>query len=324
LLRIYRDGIDDLSKVGAELSSDTIWIDLLNPSAGEKQSIERLLDIKIPTEEALSEIEASSRLISDHGKLYLSTPAVSVDEQGEPYLTPIGLIVGPRVLVTVRFSALPIFDSIAKRIDADESLQNGMCVFTALLEAIVDRGADVLEHLGISTDKLSREIFKGGLARAKRPERSSRRLRETLQNVGIMADKLARARDVLLGVQRIAAFAGDVGGEWITPSTKKRLDSVSRDVASLSDYETRVSDKIQLLLDAVLGFINIQQNDLFKILTIVSVVGVPPTILVGVWGMNFKFMPELNWALGYPLAWLAIIASGVAPVLWFKLRGWFD
>jgi magnesium transporter len=99
---------------------------------------------------------------------------------------------------------------------------------------------------------------------------------------------------------------------------------VSKDVASLSDYESRLSDKIQLLLDAILGFISIQQNDLFKILTIVSVVGVPPTIMVGIWGMNFKFMPELSWTYGYPLAWLAVIASAALPLLWFKWRGWFD
>ncbi len=175
-----------------------------------------------------------------------------------------------------------------------------------------------------ATDALSKDVFKGGLVRSKKPVRSSRRLREALQKIGELADKLARARDVLLGVQRIAAFASDVGGEWIIPSAKKRLDSVSKDVLSLSDYETRLSDKIQLLLDAVLGFINIQQNDLFKILTIVSVVGVPPTILVGIWGMNFKTMPELNWTFGYPLAWLAVIASGVVPLLWFKRQGWFD
>ena len=139
-----------------------------------------------------------------------------------------------------------------------------------------------------------------------------------------MADRLAKARDVLLGVGRIASFAGDVGGQRITAASKKRLEAVSKDVASLGDYETRLSDKIQLLLDAVLGFINIQQNEMFKVLTIVSVVGVPPTILVGVWGMNFKNMPELSWTFGYPLSLLAIIASGVLPLIWFKRRGWFD
>jgi magnesium transporter len=114
------------------------------------------------------------------------------------------------------------------------------------------------------------------------------------------------------------------GSEWITAASRKRLEAVSKDVASLSDYETRLSDKIQLLLDAVLGFINIQQNEMFKVLTIVSVVGVPPTILVGVWGMNFKNMPELSWTFGYPLSLLAIIAGGVLPLIWFKRRGWFE
>jgi len=152
----------------------------------------------------------------------------------------------------------------------------------------------------------------------------SKKLREALSNLGLLADKLSKARDVLLGVGRISSFAEDVKSEWITPSSKKRLGAVSKDVASLGDFETRLSDKIQLLLDAILGFINIQQNDLFKILTIVSVVGVPPTILVGVWGMNFKFMPELNWTFGYPFAWISIIASGLIPLLWFKWRGWFE
>jgi len=189
---------------------------------------------------------------------------------------------------------------------------------------MVDRGADVLEQLGTTTDTLSRSVFRGGLVRSKRPVRSSRRMREALERVGELSDKLAKARDVLLNVGRIAAFAGEIGSEWITPSSKKRLEAVTKDVASLSDYETRLSDKIQLLLDAVLGFINIQQNELFKILTIVSVAAVPPTILVGIWGMNFKNMPELSWSFGYPLAWAAVIASSLLPLLWFKHRGWFD
>lgn len=324
MLRMYRGQSDDWQNIGAELSSEIIWVDLLSPSPEEKQFVERMLKVRVPSEELLNEIEASSRLVYDHELLYLSSPAVRVDEFKEAYLTAVGFIIGPRVLVTVRFSAMPIFDHVAQRVTSDDSLENGMCVFTSLLEAMVDRGADVLEHLGITTDKLSRAVFKGGLVRSKRPVRSSRRLREALENIGDLADRLAKVRDVLLGVGRIATFAGDVGSQWITPSSKKRLEAVSKDVSSLSDYETRLSDKIQLLLDAVLGFINIQQNDLFKILTIVSVVGVPPTILVGIWGMNFKEMPELNWSFGYPLAWLAVIASGLLPLLWFKRRGWFD
>ena len=325
MLRLYRWPTDDWKSLGEKLPSEIIWIDLLNPSDEEKQFVESRLNIRVPSEKSLSAIEASSRLISDHGVLYLSSPSVRLDEEKEAQLTPIGFVVGPQVLVTIHFWPLPTFDGMAKRVESDSDLQNGMCVFTSLLEAMVDRGADVLEQLGTTADTLSRSVFRGGLLQSKRPVRSSRKMREALGNVGELADSLAMARDVLLNVGRIATFADEMGkDEWITSASRKRLEAVSKDVASLSDYETRLSDKIQLLLDAVLGSINIQQNDLFKILTIVSVVGVPPTILVGIWGMNFKLMPELNWSLGYPLAWLAIIASGVVPLLWFKSRGWFD
>ncbi|WFU32292.1 magnesium transporter CorA family protein [Bradyrhizobium brasilense] len=324
MLQLYRSATSDWRSIGAEVPSEVIWIDLLDPTEDEKQFVERALDIRVPSERSLSEIEASSRLITDHDRLYLSSPAVRLDDNNEAEITNIGFVIGPKVLVTVRFAQLTTFDDVMKRIGTDKSLQNGMCVFTALLEAMIDRGADVLEHLGAKTDRLSRGVFKGGLVRSKRPVRSSRRLREALENIGELADRLAKARDVLLGVGRVASFADDVGNEWITSASKRRLEAVTKDVASLGDYETRLSDKIQLLLDAVLGFINIQQNDLFKILTIVSVVGVPPTILVGVWGMNFKEMPELSWTFGYPLAWAAIIASGILPVLWFKRHGWFD
>jgi magnesium transporter len=324
VLKMYRNQGGDWQSAGAELAPEIIWIDLLSPTPEEIQFVERAVKIKVPTEDSLSEIEASSRLKLDHHVLYLSSPAVRLDELGEAHLTPVGFVINANVLVTVRFFASPFFDSVAERIETDDSLQNGMCVFTSLLEAMVDRGADVLEHLGTTADGLSRSVFKGGLTRSKGPVRSTRKLREALANVGVLADRLAKARDVLLGVGRVASYAGDVGREWITSPSRTRLEAVSKDVVSLSDYETRLSDKIQLLLDAVLGFINIEQNDLFKILTIVSVVGVPPTLLAGIWGMNFKNMPELNWQWGYALAWIAIIASGLLPLLWFKLRGWIE
>lgn len=324
MLRLYRWPTDDWKSIDGELPPEIIWVDLLNPSDEEKQFVERRLNIRVPSEKSLSAIDASSRLGFDHNTLYLSSPTVRVDDQDEAYLTSIGFIIGPRVLVTVRFWPLPTFDHVAERVKADTDLENGMCVFTTLIELMVDRGADVLEELGVRTDTLSRSVFRGGLVQTKRPVRSSRRMREALQDVGELADRLSMARDVLLNVGRIASFADEIGSDWITAASKKRLEAVSRDVESLSDYETRLSDKIQLLLDAVLGFINIQQNDLFKILTIVSVAAVPPTILVGVWGMNFKVMPELNWSFGYPLACLGIIASGLLPLLWFKRHGWFD
>jgi magnesium transporter len=300
------------------------WIDLINPTHEEESMVEKAAGVSIPSEEALSEIELSSRLVFDHGLLYLSSPAVKINQHGEAEITSVGFIVGPRFVITVRFSPLPTFDSVIKRVETDDSLQTGLSVFTALLEAIVDRGADVLERLAAEADQVSRSVFKSGLGPRKSPVRSTKKLRAALGSVGALADRLAKARDVLLGAGRLASFAGDVELEWMTKESKARLDAVSKDIASLSDYESRLSDKIQLVLDAVLGFISVEQNELFKVLTIVSVVGIPPTILVGIWGMNFKNMPELNWIWGYPMALLAVVASGLLPLAWFKARGWLE
>lgn len=224
MLKLYRWPTDDWETIGKEMPSEIIWIDLLNASGEEKQFVESRLKIRVPSEKSLSEIEVSSRLIIDHGTLYLSSPSVRLDEQKEAQLTSIGFIIGPRVLVTVRFWPLSTFDNAAKQMESDGDLQNGMCVFTSLLETMVDNGADVLEQLGATADILSRSVFKGGLVRSKRPVRSSRKMREALGNVGELAHRLAKARDV----RRIASFAGEVGSESITPASKRRLEAVSK------------------------------------------------------------------------------------------------
>jgi magnesium transporter len=148
-------------------------------------------------------------------------------------------------------------------------------------------------------------------------------LRRALIAVGTTGDRLALARDALLGIGRIAPFVLSLREDWIVPEFEARLEAVTKDIISLNDYEAHLSSKVQFLLDAILGFITIQQNELFKILTIVSVVGIPPTLVAGIYGMNFKYMPELNWVGGYPFGLAVIVLSGLIPFAWFKWRGWF-
>jgi magnesium transporter len=114
-----------------------------------------------------------------------------------------------------------------------------------------------------------------------------------------------------------------LAGEWLPADVKQRLETVRQDVASLSDYDAHLTNKVQLLLDATLGMINIEQNNIIKVLAIVSVVGIPPTLVASMYGMNFKNMPELDWAWGYPYGLAVIAISAILPVLWFKWRGWF-
>jgi magnesium transporter len=324
VLTIYRDeGGTVRTGSEPELPGKVIWIDLLDPTPEETGFVERRAKIRVPSKDALSEIEASSRLIVERGVLYLSTPVVAGAGTSNPHLSPAGFILGPKLLVTVRYAKLPPFDAVAETIRADETLASSTGVFVALLEAMVDRGADVLEHLGAEIDRISRSVFRGDPSDPSHAVRSTDRLRKILSALGASGDRVSQARDVLLGIGRIATFASDIGREWIAPELQVRLGAVSKDILSLNDYETHLAGKVQFLLDAVLGYITIAQNDVFKVLTIASVVGIPPTLLAGVWGMNFKAMPELDWHWGYALALASIVLSAVAPLAWFRARGWF-
>ncbi len=324
MLSIYRETSGPFQQSTApEVPGEVIWIDLLNPTEDETAFVESRTGLHVPSAEALSEIEATSRLQLERGVFYLSTPVVAGSQTTEPMLSPAGFILSQRLLVTVRFAPLSTFDAVAALIRADEELCSSIGVFTALMEAIVDRGADVLEHLGTELDQLSRSVFRGDSTNVRHPARSNEALRITLSQVGNIGDRLSLVRDTLLGIGRTTHFVSDVGQAWIAPEFQVRLGAVAKDVVSLNDFETQLSNKVQFLLDAVLGFITITQNDIFKVLTIVSVVGIPPTLVAGIYGMNFKTMPELSWTWGYPFGLAMIALSVIVPLIWFKVRGWF-
>jgi magnesium transporter len=324
VLTIFRDSNGFArSSSSPELPRDVIWIDLLSPTNEEIEFVQARTKVRIPSIESLSEIETSSRLAVDHGVVCLSIPAVAQGDTADAYLSPTGFILTNSVLVTVRFAPLSTFDAIIEQVRQDETIQSSAAVFTALLEAMVDRGADVLERLGAELNKVSKSVFRGDPSRPKHIVRSNNVLRRALIAVGTTGDRLALARDVLLGIGRIAPFVLSLKKDWNTPDFEARLEAVTKDIVSLNDYEAHLSSKVQFLLDAILGFITIQQNDLFKVLTIVSVVGIPPTLVAGIYGMNFKYMPELNWIGGYPFGLAMIVLSALIPLAWFKWRGWF-
>lgn len=324
MLTAYRDeggGVRDGSE-GA-LPDAVIWIDLRDPSEAERALVEARAGVALPSRADLSEIEATSRLRIAHDVVTLSTPVVSRGGTAEAELSPVGFVLSRSVLVTVRYTDHPVFDAVAERVRQEDGLASAEGVFVAFLEAIVDRGADVLERIGTELDQLSRTVFRGDTSDPRHAARSTSSLRRALGTVGALGERLSQARDVLLGVGRIVGFTQDLCQDWFEPPFHRHLEAVGRDVTSLNDYEAHLSGKVQFLLDAVLGYITIEQNDLFKILTIASVVGVPPTLLVGIWGMNFKMMPELEWPWGYPMALVLVVVSAVIPLMWFKLKGWF-
>jgi magnesium transporter len=324
LLTIYRDtGGSARGSTAGKLPDEVIWIDLLNPTDEEKEFVENRAGLRVPSFEALSEIESSSRLILDHGVVYLSTPLVAPGDAGDYHLSPAGFVLSQTVLITVRFADLPTFKAVAEKVHADESLRSSAGVFTALMEGLVDRGADILERLAGDLNQISKSVFRAKDDKRRNMARSNEHLRHALASVGVIGERLSVARDVFLGLDRIVPFVLSQKHEWIMTEFGRRLQAVAKDVTSLNAFEEHLANKVQFLLDAVLGFITIAQNDLFKILTIVSVVGIPPTVVAGIYGMNFKLMPELNWTWGYPFGLAMIALSTIIPLIWFKVRGWF-
>jgi len=328
MLALYRtDGVEQVQSylAAATLPPDIVWLDLINPASEEVAFVERVTGLQMPSLEDLSEIEASSRLYVENGALFLSAPLVHRGDANRPETTPVGFVLSREFLVTVRFKPLVAFATFAQTLARPHhQMDASSAVFAGLVAAVVDRLADVLEVIAADLDALSHRLFRVDPdGSTQRPAREQANLREALRRVGQGGDLASQIRDALLGIARIVPFVAIHGADWISAETRVELETVRHDVASLSDYDGHLLNKVQLLLDATLGLINIEQNNIIKVLTIVSVVGVPPTLVASMYGMNFHMMPELDWAWGYPYGLTLIFLSAVLPIAWFKFRGWF-
>jgi magnesium transporter len=278
--------------------------------------------IRIPTHEQLQEIESSSRLRVEGQTLFMSMPLGVQDNRFANAPLPLGFVLTPEVLVTVRFCDIHAFPDVKESLIKDHGEPTSAAVFARLLEAMVDFAADRLEQISADLGGVSQGIFGSAAEPLAAHKQLNDEMHKNLISVGQTGEYLSRIRESILGLARIAGFAGEAVA-WLPADIRSRLKTVRHDLASLSDYENHLSGKIQFLQDAVLGFINTQQNDIFKVLTIVSVVGVPPTLIASLYGMNFHNMPEYEWKYGYPYALALIALSIIAPILWFKWRKWW-
>ncbi len=294
------------------------WLDLLDPTDEERALAGRMTGLRMPTRQDVEEIESSSRVFVEDGTFYLSTPLVRRTDE-LVFSAPVGFVVSRDRLVTIRYSDYPVFDMVAKRLArqaTSHDVEEGMLM---LLEAIVDRLADLLEMAGRHLDQLSRQVFQAPAPRGQNLDRS---LRALLQRVGRETDLVSGMRDSLLGMQRIALFISENGERPCQERLRTRLSLLSKDINSLNDYDGQLNNKVQFLLDATLGFINIEQNNGIKILTVVSIVGIPPTLIASIYGMNFKDIPELSWSFGYWYALGLMAATVVLLMIWFWRKGW--
>lgn len=303
----------------------TVWVDLCHPTDAEIRQACSAYGLDIPPRAQLEEIEFSSRLQYEDGVFTISVPVTPPNKDGgEDVTSPLGFVLTRDMLVTIRFAQLQTFDAITARVARRP--RSAPDIFMVILEALVDYNADRLEELRAEALKISRRIFHKEMRDWQRNKvaQVNRMLRDTLVEIGDMSERLSHIRDTLLVLQRAAPFVTEHGDGWMEDGVKARLKILGADIQSLTDYGVHLTDKLQFLLDADLGFIATEQNDLFKVLTIASVVGIPPVLVAGIYGMNFHNMPELGWAWGYPYSLVLILVSGLVPLLWFKWRGWWE
>jgi magnesium transporter len=293
----------------------------MQPTDEERASVESGYGLKLPSREELSQVELSSRLAERNGVLFLSMPTVSHMSGLDQAQSPLGFVLSKKLLVTIRYAQLHAFDTVAERRSKDGGSLSSVETFASLVDGMLELSADMIEQIAAELDGVSRAVF-SKLGKRNHVTQSNDELRRVLIGVGNAGEHLSRIRDSVLGLQRIVPFVAGTEQDWIPANIRVRLKTTQSDLSSLTEYETHLSNKVQFLLDAVLGFINTKQNDIFQVLTVISIVGIPPTLVASIYGMNFKNMPELSWAWGYPFGLVLILLSAVLPIVWFKWRKW--
>ena len=308
--------------IGGSLPEEgrTVWIDLIDPSDEERAAVATLTGLVVPSRGDLDEIESSSRLFRRDDTLYLTTP-LTRRTPTRTSAAPLGIVANARWLLTIRFSDYPSFESYARVVETSTAPLGAPALLVGLLEAIVDRLADVLEHVGGELDGVSARVFADNSNR-RGARHLDERLRSLLKNVGRTGDTVSMIRDSLLGLTRMVLFLTDAIASAPDKRLSARLRTVEHDLRSLSDYDAQVTGKVQFLLDATLGFINIEQNNGLRVITVASIIGVAPTLVASIYGMNFKNMPELSWSFGYYYALCLMAVTVILPLLWFRRIGW--
>ncbi len=288
-----------------------IWIDLVDPTRDEDRKVERFLGIEVPTREDQRDIEPSEILYAENDARYLTTRLLCRAEEDRPILTGVTFILKGHTLITVRYENPKAFAMFAQRAAKTHGLgRTGEEVLAGLIETIMDRAADVLQLAGERIDDLSRAVF----AEKADPGTRNSEYQETLRALGRWGDLISKQRESLVSIERTLLFlTASYRATRVPVELRDQMRTTLRDLQSLEEHASFQANKIQFLLDATLGLVNLEQNNIIKLFSVMAVVFMPPTLIASIYGMNFKHMPELDWRAGYPLALALMVVAAVMP-----------
>jgi magnesium transporter len=318
--RFGEKGLEEGAGGDAAPGPDAAWIDLLGPTSTEEQAAETFIGADVPSREETQEIEFSSRFYSDSGAVFMTASVLTGVHRGEPVLVPFTLVVADERIVTIRYDDLtPLKQFVTRAVKPGSGCTTAPAVFIGLVEAIVDRVADVLERISADVDRLNQTIFTGEPS----SQRRGRQLSAIIGLIGLQGDLAAKSRESLASLERLVQYAGlALPPAYGKSGNGARLKLTARDIRSLEDHVEFLSNKITFLLDATLGLISVEQNEVIRVLTVAATVFFPPTLIGTVYGMNFEHMPELSWPFGYALAVAVMVVSAITPFVYFRRRGW--
>jgi magnesium transporter len=324
MLRAYGPGCDGriIDAHSQSIPDEASWIDLEEPTHEEERLVERCIGVNVPTQAEMSEIEPSSRLYEKNGALYMTASALRGVDEAHPTTTPIGFVLADNRLVTIRYATpKPVrnFENHARR--DPELVRDGPTALVRLLDAIIERLADEIENVSAKMEGLSQQIFQEQQDERRIP---AARLTALLTSIGRTQTLLTKIRYSAVSTLRLLSFlAGSkLAHDAINADFRHHLTSLTADVTSLSEHSSFLSDNLTFLLDASLGLISIEQNAAMKLFSWAAVIFLPPTLVAGIFGMNFHYMPELDWHYGYPASLAVMLATAIGPYLYFKKRGW--
>jgi len=297
--------------------STSVWIDLVNPGEDEDKSIEKALGIEVPTRSEMREIEASNRFYTENGAYYMTSIILHNSSQEVPMTSVITFILSGPHLVTVRYAeprAFPVYVARAAKGDAD--CVTGAGVMIGLFEMLIEREADLIERVQDEVEKIAPQVFgQNG--------QTARRLDILLKTVGKEGDVTARAQESAMSLHRLSLYFANAARERKDdPRVLGRIEAANHDILSLMESMRFLSARTSFLLDATLGMISTEQNQIIKLFSVMAVMLMPPTLVASIYGMNFHNMPELSETWGYPAALVLMFFSGLIPFLYFRRKGW--
>jgi magnesium transporter len=313
-----------LARVAVECSSslpaDAVWIDLLEPTPEEERAVEAALNIDVPTREEMKEIETSNRLYEDNGALYMTATVTAKVDTDQPVSTAITFILAGERLVTNRYlDTRPFQQFIAYAERHPAACQNAVVILCGLMEAFTERIADVLERIGTDLDSISASIF----ARNGRRTPNSRDLRSLIERIGFNGDLNSRARESLVSLGRLLMFAQQSSQLQLPTEQRNRFRSISGDLTAMADHTSFQGSKVSFLLEATLGLISLEQNNIIKIFSVAAVLFLPPTLIASIYGMNFQLLPDLPGPhSNFLFSLLLMVSSMAVTYLLFKRKGW--